>query len=129
MTLHDAAFSLFDSSILGESIFFSPTLAEYSLRQNRLFLTVNVLQQPYFDSSFPFAINFGALGSAVAHELVYGLSGSSHYKNDIMDPLWSSNTLERFEKLVECLTQQLYSNYTMNNMSLNGENMLSKKML
>ena len=95
--------------------------AFYYSNLNKIVLPAGILQQPFFNTTFPSAFNFGALGTFLAHELTHGFDDDGR-KFDLhgnLGPWWSDATTEKFEKRAECFVQQ-YANYNINGQVLNG---------
>jgi predicted metalloendopeptidase len=45
--------------------------AYYTPNKNQIVFPAGILQQPFFDNSFPYALNFGAMGVVMGHELTH----------------------------------------------------------
>jgi predicted metalloendopeptidase len=99
--------------------------AYYTPNKNQIVFPAGILQQPFFDNSFPYALNFGAMGVVMGHELTHAFDdqGREFDRNGDLAPWWNNATIERFQKRTECLIQQ-YSSYTINGQPLNGKQTL-----
>lgn len=99
--------------------------AYYTPNKNQIVFPAGILQQPFFDNSFPYALNFGAMGVVMGHELTHAFDdqGREFDRNGDLAPWWNNATIERFQKRTECLVQQ-YSSYTINGQPLNGKQTL-----
>ncbi len=86
------------------------------------------MNPPFFDITFPHAINFGSVGAFVGHELVHGFD-TMGLKVDSSGRLrqWlNSSAIQPFiEKRSKCLIQQ-YANYTVWGNLVDGSDTLSK---
>ena len=85
------------------------------------------MSQPFFDATYPPAINFGSAGAILGHELGHGF-----YYEDIRND-WNGNlrewlinnaSIQRFNVLSECLIKQ-YSSYVIDGQSVDGKLTLS----
>ena len=101
--------------------------AYYTPNKNQIVFPAGILQQPFFDNSFPFALNFGAMGVVMGHELTHAFDdqGREFDRDGDLAPWWNNATIERFQKRTECLVQQ-YSSYTINGQPLNGKQTLGR---
>lgn len=68
--LQQLALRVFDRTTYGMAI--TEVNAWYQPNGNSITLPVAFLRAPFYDPAFPAAVNFGALGSVVGHELVHG---------------------------------------------------------
>lgn len=101
--------------------------AYYTPNKNQIVFPAGILQQPFFDNSFPNALNFGAMGVVMGHELTHAFDdqGREFDRDGDLAPWWNNATIERFQKRTECLVQQ-YSSYSINGQPLNGKQTLGK---
>ncbi len=53
--------------------------AYYVPAQNEIMLPAAILQPPYFDADADEAVNFGAIGAVIGHEIMHGLDGTGRY--------------------------------------------------
>ncbi|XP_075746233.1 neprilysin-1-like [Rhipicephalus microplus] len=83
----------------------------YSLVGNYLRLPLEYLQFPFFLVDLPPPINFGALGSVIAQQIVYGFGdlGSLYDENGRLVEWWSRETRQRFLPGVRCLQEQYHA--------------------
>ncbi len=88
----------------------------YLASTNRIVLPSGILYQPFFDVTFPHAINFGSVGTIFGHELQHGFTDKGlHFDwNGIWRPWLDIWSIQRFKKQANCLILQ-YSNYTNKN--------------
>ncbi|KAI6184380.1 Phosphate-regulating neutral endopeptidase [Aphelenchoides bicaudatus] len=86
--------------------------AAYTFVRNALTIPGAILQAPFFNTEFPMAMNFGSIGSIIAHEIVHGfdLQGSQFEKNGNRRNWWQPITRKRFEQRNKCIIDQ-YSQY------------------
>ncbi|KAI1698583.1 peptidase family m13 domain-containing protein [Ditylenchus destructor] len=95
---------------------FSPSSAFvnafYTPEKNSIAFTAAILQPPFFDRSFPKAVNYGAIGSVMGHEITHGFDdeGSQFDRVGNLKNWWDENTLKQFLKRTKCIIDQ-YSQY------------------
>ena len=53
--------------------------AYYVPARNEIMLPAAVLQPPYFDAAADEAVNYGAIGAVIGHEITHGLDGTGRY--------------------------------------------------
>ncbi len=87
--------------------------AYYDPSMNRLNLPAGILQPPFFDPNAPLAINYGAIGFVIGHEMTHGFDdqgaqfdGTGNLKN-----WWSENDLKKFQAKTQKIASQ-FSHYT-----------------
>nr|CAG4649968.1 EOG090X01U4 [Sida crystallina] len=105
-----------------------PTVnAYYTPNKNQIVFPAGILQKPFFDTNFPFSLNFGAMGVVMGHELTHAFDdqGREFDKDGDLAPWWNNATIERFQKRTDCLVQQ-YSSYNINSQALNGKQTLGE---
>ncbi|KAJ1346492.1 Neprilysin-11 [Parelaphostrongylus tenuis] len=87
--------------------------AFYSPEKNAITFPAGILQPPFFSGSFPKAVNYGAIGAVIGHEITHGFDdqGSQYDKDGNLHNWWSSQSLEAFDKRRRCIVEQ-YGNYT-----------------
>jgi endothelin-converting enzyme/putative endopeptidase len=101
-----------------------PTVnAYYSPLENNINFPAGILQPPFFDNRLDDAVNFGAIGAVIGHELTHGFDDSGRRfdaKGNLHD-WWTSEDATEFEKRAECVINQ-YGNYTaVADVKLNGK--------
>nr|CAG4635968.1 EOG090X01U4 [Eubosmina coregoni] len=101
--------------------------AYYTPNKNQIVFPAGILQQPFFDITYPYSLNFGAMGVVMGHELTHAFDdqGREFDQDGDLAPWWNNATIERFQKQAECLVQQ-YSSYNINGQPLNGKQTLGE---
>ncbi|ETN84138.1 peptidase family M13 [Necator americanus] len=98
--------------------------AFYSPEKNAITFPAGILQPPFFSGSFPKAVNYGAIGAVIGHEITHGFDdqGSQYDKDGNLQNWWSARSLEAFDERRRCIVDQ-YGNYTVPkiNMKVNGK--------
>uniref|UniRef100_A0A915PHV0 Uncharacterized protein n=1 Tax=Setaria digitata TaxID=48799 RepID=A0A915PHV0_9BILA len=86
--------------------------AFYSSLKNAVVFPAAILQPPFFDRTFPRAVNFGGIGSIIGHEITHGFDdrGSQFdYQGNLRD-WWDRETKENFNRKKNCFVEK-YNNY------------------
>jgi putative endopeptidase len=97
--------------------------AFYSAQENKIVFPAGILQPPFFNESFDDAVNYGAIGSVIAHEFTHAFDdqGSQYDPEGKLANWWDSTDARRFhEKQILMIDQ--YNAYTvLDGLHLNGE--------
>jgi putative endopeptidase len=101
-----------------------PTVnAYYHPLQNNINFPAGILQPPFFDKTKDDAINYGAIGMVIGHELTHGFDDSGRRfdaAGNVTD-WWTSEDAKAFEERASCIDKQ-YSDYTaIGDLKLNGK--------
>jgi endothelin-converting enzyme/putative endopeptidase len=100
-----------------------PTVnAYYMAEQNNINFPAGILQPPFFERAMDDAVNFGAVGSVIGHELTHGFDdqGRKFAANGNLADWWTAEDAAEFEKRASCIADQ-YGNYTVaGDVKLNG---------
>jgi len=82
--------------------------ASYSVLYNAIELPAGYLQSPYFDANADPAVNFGAIGAFIGHEMGHGFDdqGIIYDSEGRMRNWWSATALEQFHKRAQALVGQ-----------------------
>nr|XP_014279943.2 endothelin-converting enzyme homolog [Halyomorpha halys] len=105
-----------------------PTVnAYYTPNRNQIAFPAGILQAPFYDINHQQALNFGAMGVVMGHELTHAFDdqGREYDKFGNMHQWWNNKTIERFKKQTECVVKQ-YSSYEINTKHLNGKQTLGE---
>lgn len=96
--------------------------AYYSPPDNKIVFPAGILQAPFFDESFDDAVNYGAIGSVIAHEFTHPFDdeGSQYDADGKLRNWWAAEDLKRFQEKQQLVVHQ-YDAYTvLDNLHLNG---------
>jgi endothelin-converting enzyme/putative endopeptidase len=101
-----------------------PTVnAYYEPPTNSINFPAGILQPPFFDTSLDDAMNFGAIGAFIGHELTHGFDDQGRQydeKGNIRD-WWTAADAAEFDKRASCIVDQ-YSGYTaVDDVKVNGK--------
>jgi putative endopeptidase len=101
-----------------------PTVnAYYSPLQNDINFPSGILQPPFFDNRMDAAVNYGAIGSVMGHELTHGFDdqGRQYDAQGDLRNWWTPEDAAEFEKRAECFVKE-YSAFTpVDGVHLNGK--------
>ncbi len=90
-----------------------PTVnAYYNPLMNNINFPAGILQPPFFDKEADDALNFGAIGLVIGHELTHGFDdeGSQFDGHGNLADWWTKEDKAEFEKRTSCMADQ-YSGY------------------
>jgi putative endopeptidase len=87
--------------------------AYYDPSMNSLNLPAGILQPPYFDASWPDAVNYGATGATIGHEMTHGFDdeGAQFDGYGNLKDWWAPTDLAKFRAATRCISEQ-YSRFT-----------------
>lgn len=96
--------------------------AFYDPNMNQIVFPAGILQPPFFDPQGDAALNYGAMGSVIGHELTHGFDdmgakfdGHGNYKN-----WWTAKDRAQFERRAKKLVRQ-FNQYTVGGRPVNGK--------
>ncbi len=97
--------------------------AGYSPWANSITFPAAILQPPFFDLAAEEAINYGAIGAAIGHEIGHGFddSGSTFDGNGALRNWWTDADRTEFEKRTSKLVEQFNAFQPFDDLSVNGE--------
>jgi putative endopeptidase len=96
--------------------------AYYDPQQNEIVFPAAILQPPFFDAKADDALNYGAIGAVIGHELTHGFDdqGSRFGATGNFEQWWTDADAKQFKSLTGKLVQQ-YNGYSMGpGMKVNG---------
>jgi endothelin-converting enzyme/putative endopeptidase len=101
-----------------------PTVnAYYDPQNNNINFPAGILQPPFYDNNMDMAVNLGAIGAVIGHELTHGFDdeGGKFDAKGNLDNWWTEKDLKEFESRTQCIAKQ-YGNYTaVGDLKVNGE--------
>ena len=86
-----------------------PTVnAYYNPTINEIAFPAGILQPPFFSKDFPAAMNYGAIGMVMGHEVTHGFDddGSKFDAQGRMVAWWPEAVRARFEERTSCVVEQ-----------------------
>ncbi len=101
-----------------------PTVnAYYEPQQNSVNFPAGILQPPFWDNKLDDAVNYGAIGAVIGHELTHGFDDQGRQfdaKGNLQD-WWTEADAKNFKDRAQCLVDE-YSAYTpVPGVHLNGQ--------
>jgi putative endopeptidase len=89
--------------------------AYYDPSMNNINIPAGILQSPFFDPNAPAAINYGAIGFIIGHEITHGFDdqGAKFDGNGNLKNWWAPSDLTKFTAATQCIADQ-FSTYTVN---------------
>ncbi|MCX6625024.1 MAG: M13 family metallopeptidase, partial [Acidobacteria bacterium] len=101
-----------------------PTVnAYYDPQMNNINFPAGILQPPFFSRNMDDAVNFGAIGAVIGHELTHGFDDEGRQfdaKGNLRD-WWTPEDAKQFEQRVECLAKQYSTFEPIPGVKLNGK--------
>ena len=86
--------------------------AYYDPSMNNINIPAGILQSPFFDPAAPAAVNYGAIGFVMGHEITHGFDdqGAQFDGHGNLKNWWTPADLKKFHAATECIMAQ-YSDY------------------
>jgi len=97
--------------------------ASYSPSQNTITFPAGILQPPFFNFKADDAINYGAIGAVIGHEITHGFDdqGSQFDAEGNLKSWWTKEDRSKFEERAACVTNQ-FNNYEVQpGLNINGK--------
>ena len=96
--------------------------ASYNAPNNEITFPAGILQPPFFDVDADDAINYGAIGSVIGHEISHGFDdqGRKSDGDGNLRDWWTADDAKRFEARATRLAAQFESFAPMPGMKING---------
>ena len=101
-----------------------PTVnAYYDPLMNDINFPAGILQPPFFDNRMDDAVNFGAIGSVIGHEITHGFDdeGRQFAADGTLNDWWTETDAKEFEKRADCFVQQYAGYVAVDDVKLNGK--------
>ena len=97
--------------------------ASYNPLQNFMNFPAGILQPPFFHRDHPKAMNFGAMGMVMGHELTHGFddSGRKFDGDGVMHEWWAPEVSAKFEAQAQCVVDTYSSLEVAPGVGVNGE--------
>lgn len=96
--------------------------AYYNPNLNEIVFPAAILQYPFFNINADDAVNYGAIGVIIGHEITHGFDdqGRQYDKDGNLKDWWTKEDTEKFTKQVEPLIHQYSSYAALDTMKING---------
>lgn len=101
-----------------------PTVnAYYDASKNEIVFPAGILQPPFFNRAAPEAVNYGAIGMVVGHELTHGFDdqGRRYDAEGNLVDWWTPGVSKEFDERAGCIVDQFGGYETLPGVRLNGE--------
>ncbi len=97
--------------------------AYYNPPLNEIVFPAAILQWPFFDMTADDAVNYGAIGAVIGHEIGHGFddSGSTFDGDGVMRNWWTDEDLAEFEERTGALIAQYDAFKPFDDLAVNGE--------
>ncbi len=89
-----------------------PTVnAYYNSSMNEIVFPAGILQAPFFDANADDAVNYGAIGAVIGHEMTHGFDdqGAQFDAEGNLKNWWTDTDLKNFKERTECVVKQFDS--------------------
>lgn len=86
--------------------------AYYNPSMNNINMPAGILQAPFFDPKAPAAVNYGAIGFVMGHELTHGFDDQGAQFDGLgnLNDWWKPQDLKKFQAATNCIVEQ-FSQY------------------
>ena len=102
----------------------TPTVnAYYDSSRNEIVFPAGRLQPPFFNPEADDAVNYGAIGAVIGHELTHGFDDDGRHfdaAGNLRD-WWQPEDAKKFEERASCVIQQFDGYKVDDNLSVNGK--------
>jgi len=97
--------------------------ASYNPTQNNITFPAGILQPPFYDNQADDAMNFGAIGAVIGHELTHGFDdqGSQFDAEGNLRDWWTASDKKQFEERTGCVKDQYANFVAVDDLKLNGK--------
>jgi len=97
--------------------------ASYSPALNEIIFPAAILQAPFFNLNADDAVNYGAIGAVIGHEIGHGFddAGSAFDGDGVLRNWWTDADRAEFEKRTAVLVAQYSAYKPFEDLSVNGE--------
>jgi len=101
-----------------------PTVnAYYNGQMNNINFPAGILQPPFYDPKVDDAVNYGAIGAVIGHELTHGFDdeGSQFDADGNLRNWWTAKDREQFDKLEACFVNEYDGFIAVDDVHLRGK--------
>jgi len=101
-----------------------PTVnAYYDPQMNNINFPAGILQPPFFDKKANDAINYGAIGAVIGHELTHGFDdqGAQFDAKGNLHDWWTANDKKAFDEREQCFVKEYSGFETRGGVNMNGK--------
>ncbi len=100
-----------------------PTVnAYYNASYNEIVFPAGILQPPFFNADADDAINYGAIGAVIGHEITHGFddSGSQYDAEGNLKMWWTPEDRKKFDERASCVADQFNGYQIQEGLNING---------
>jgi putative endopeptidase len=96
--------------------------AYYNSSWNEIVFPAGILQAPFFDPNADDAVNYGAIGAVIGHEISHGFDdqGSKYDAKGVLTDWWTESDRKNFEVRTNTLVSQFGTYSPLAGMNVNG---------
>lgn len=96
--------------------------AYYDPSMNSINIPSGILQPPFFDLNAPAAVNYGAIGYIIGHEITHGFDdqGAKFDGNGNLNNWWTTEDLDKFQRATQCISNQFSAYKVADNLHVRG---------
>ncbi|KTD61782.1 M13 family metallopeptidase [Legionella spiritensis] len=96
--------------------------AYYDPSMNNLNIPAGILQPPFFDPKAPAAVNYGAIGFVMGHEMTHAFDdqGAQFDGHGNLKNWWTATDLKKFQAATSCIAEQ-FSRYKIDGLAVQGK--------
>lgn len=101
-----------------------PTVnAYYNASFNEIVFPAGILQPPFFNADADDAVNYGAIGAVIGHEITHGFddSGSQYDAEGNLKMWWTPEDRARFDERASCVLNQFNNYEIQKDLNINGK--------
>ncbi|ACB77885.1 M13 family metallopeptidase [Opitutus terrae] len=101
-----------------------PTVnAYYNPTMNEIVFPAGILQPPFFDAQADDAVNYGAIGAVIGHEMTHGFDdqGRQYAADGSLTDWWTPESAQRFNERAAVIVKQYAAYVALDDLHLNGE--------
>jgi putative endopeptidase len=97
--------------------------AYYNPSMNEIVFPAGILQPPFYTRGAPDAVNYGAIGMVVGHELTHGFDdeGRQFDAHGNLTEWWTPADAKEFERRAQCVARQFDEYVAVDDVKLNGK--------
>jgi endothelin-converting enzyme/putative endopeptidase len=97
--------------------------AYYLPTANEIAFPAGILQPPFFHKDYPAAMNYGAIGAVIGHELTHGFDdqGRKSDGDGVLQEWWQPEVAKKFETAAQCVDDQFSSFEVEPGVKVNGK--------
>jgi len=101
--------------------------AYYDAQLNEIVFPAGILQPPFFDPKADDAINYGAMGGVIGHEMTHGFDdeGRKFDARGNMSDWWTAEDARNYEARAKCVESQ-FAAFTFDGQNVNGKLVLGE---